>query len=443
MIRNEMKSMIGMVTREHFNRYLIASLLLLASTAARGDWPEFRGPMGNGLASAPGDTKAIGIVLNWSESENVKWKTAIPHRGWSTPVVMGGQIWLTTATLEGHDFFVIMVDADSGRIVLNKKLFGADEPEPLANRVNCYGSPSPAIERGRVYIHFGSYGTACLDTNTHEVLWQRTDLRCRHYRGPGSSVILFEDMLILTMDGVDVQYTVALDKKSGRTVWKTDRTADWDDLDRDGKPIREGDLRKAYSTPLIIDVNGAKQMISVGAKALYGYDPRNGVEIWKVRNTCYSGAPRPLFGHGLAYFTPGIPRTELWAVRVDGRGDVTDTHVAWKARGGVPRIPSPVLVGDLIFMLEDGGTITCLNAVTGEVIWRERLEGQYASSPIYADGRIYCSNQDGQTTVLKAGRKYEIMATNKLESGFMASPAVSGKALFLRTKTHLYRIESD
>lgn len=394
-----------------------------------------------GLASAPGDTKKIGIALHWSETENVKWKTAIPHRGWSTPVVMEGKVWLTTATEKGNDFFLICVDAETGRILLNKKLFHSDNPEPLGNDINCYASPSPTIEPGRVYIHFGSYGTACLDTADGGLVWERTDLSCRHYRGPGSSVILFKDLLILTMDGVDVQYVAALDKKTGETVWKTDRTADWNDLDSDGKPKSEGDLRKAYSTPLVIEASGEIQMLSSGAKAAYSYDPLTGRERWKIHHRAYSGASRPVFGNGLAYINTGFPSPELWAVRVDGRGNVTDTHVVWRNRQAVPQIPSPLLIGDTLFMVSDTGAVTCLNALTGGEIWREHLKARFAASQLYADGRIYCFSQDGRAIVLKADREYELLATNTLESGFMASPAVAGKVLFLRTKTHLYRIE--
>ena len=223
----------------------LIGLLLLFSAVSRGeDWPEFRGPFGNGHATAD-DAKPAGLPLRWSETENVQWKTLIPDCGWSTPVVMGGQVWLTTATEDGHDFFVLCVDAESGQVRFEQKLFHADKPDPLGNNVNCYASPSPVIEPGRVYVSFGSYGTACLDTATQKTIWQRSDLPCRHYRGPGSSPILFEDLLILTMDGVDVQYLVALDKNTGRTVWKTDRTTAWNDLNADGKPKSEGDLRKA------------------------------------------------------------------------------------------------------------------------------------------------------------------------------------------------------
>lgn len=424
-------------------RRAAALFVLLATTgAARADWPEFRGPTGDGHVSAAPGAAAPDLPLKWSETENVKWRTEIPHRGWSTPVVMDGQVWLTTATEEGSDFFAICVDAETGKIRLNEKLFHADRPEPLGNAVNGYASPSPAIEPGRVYVHFGSYGTACLDTGTGKVLWDRRDLPCRHYRGPGSSPVLFEDLLILTMDGVDAQYVVALDKKTGRTVWKTDRTAEWNDLDADGKPYREGDMRKAFSTPLIVDVDGKPMMISTGAKAAYGYDPRTGKEIWKVHHAAYSCAARPLFTQGLAIIAIGFPKPEMWAVRVDGTGDVTDTRVAWKLERNVPRTPSSILAGDLLYMPSDDGMVTCLEAETGKEVWRERLGGNFIASPIFAAGRLHFFNQQGKATVLKAGRTFEVLGTNTLEAGFMASPAVSGNALFLRTKTRLYRIEA-
>ncbi len=430
-----------MAVKHASQRCLIVLLLFLQTSWAQAQWPQFRGPWGNGLASVPG-AEPLGVPIQWSEKENVTWKTPIPYRGWSTPVVMDGQVWLTTATVDGHDFFVVCVNADSGRIRLLEKLFHADHPEPLGNPLNCYASPSPVVEPGRVYVHFGSYGTAALDTNTGEVLWKRSDLPCRHYRGPGSSPVLFENSLFLTMDGVDVQYLVALDKHTGRTIWKTDRTAQWDDLDADGKPKDEGDLRKAYSTPLLVTVGGNTQMLSVGAKALYGYDPAGGRELWKVPTPAFSGAASPVYGHGVAYMITGFGKTELLAIRLEGRPDVTEANIAWRTSRMVPQTPSPLLVDDLLFMVNDAGVMTCLDAASGEQIWRERIEGDFAASLLYADGRIYCFSRDGVTTVLKAARNYEVLATNVLDSGFMASPAVARRTLFLRTRESLYRIES-
>jgi outer membrane protein assembly factor BamB len=419
-------------------------LLALGGPTARADWPEFRGPSSDGHVSAPGNTQTIGLPLHWSETNNVKWKTEIPHRGWSTPVVLSGQVWLTTATVDGHDFFAIGVDADTGKIRFNENLFHSDSPEPLGNgaSMNCYATPSPAIEPGRVYIHFGRFGTACLDTKTAQVLWKREDIQCRHYRGAASSLILFENLVILTMDGVDVQYHIALDKQTGKTVWKTNRSVAWNDENVPGPMAKDGDLRKAHSTPLIATVAGKPQMFSAGAKAAYAYDPRTGQELWKVQYADWSVAPRPLYHQGLVFFVTGLNQRELWAVKTGGHGDVTDTGVAWKLKTRVGKYASPILVDGLIYTAAEESFITCLEAATGQVVWTERVGGRYAASPVYGDGRLYFFDQQGTALVLKPGRALEVLARNTLANGFMASPAVSGKAFYLRTKTHLYRIES-
>jgi outer membrane protein assembly factor BamB len=426
--------------------FVMACILLAwGAPGAQADWPEFRGPWGNGYVCASGDNKPLGLPLHWSETNNLKWKTQIPYRGWSTPVVMNSQVWLTTATVDGHDLFALGVDAESGTILFNEKVFHVDMPEPLGNgaSMNCYATPSPVIEPGRVYVHFGSAGTACLDTATGKVIWKRNDLPCRHYRGPSSSPVLFENLLILTMDGADLQYHVALDKKTGKTVWKTDRSVAWNDENVPGQMAKDGDLRKAHSTPLIVTAAGKLQMLSAGAKAAYGYDPRTGRELWKVQYNDWSVAPRPIYDQGLAFFVTGLTKKELWAVKPDGQGDVTDTHVAWKLGTHVGKYASPILVDGLLYTAADESFVTCIEAATGRVVWTERIGGKYAASPIYGDGRLYFFDQQGTTTVLKPGRTLEILATNTLASGFMASPAVSGKAFFLRTKTHLNRIQSE
>jgi outer membrane protein assembly factor BamB len=359
-------------------------------------------------------------------------------------VVVGGQVWLTTATLDGHDFFVLCVDANTGKVLLDRKLFHCDKPESLGNNVNTYATPSPAIESGRVYVHFGSYGTACIDTASLKEIWRREDLPCRHYRGPASSPVLFENLVVLTMDGVDLQYLVALDKATGKTVWKTNRSVAWNDENVPGQMARDGDLRKAHSTPLIVKIGAGHQLISVGAKAAYGYDPQTGEELWRVRFDAWSAACVPVYQDGLAFIVTGFGgKTELLAVRVDGRGDVTDTHVAWRYDTQVAKEPSPILENGLLYMISDDGNATCLEPATGKPVWRGRIGGNYSASPVAVDGRIYLSSQQGRTTVLKAGRELEGIATNVLENGFMASPAIDSGALFLRTKTHLYRVQAD
>jgi outer membrane protein assembly factor BamB len=400
---------------------------LAVSTVGAGDhWPQFRGPTADGQAGNPG------VPLQWSETQNVRWKTPIHDRGWSSPVVWGNQIWLTTATPDGKRMFAVCVDRDSGKIVHDVKIFDVEKPLPIHD-LNSYASPTPVIEAGRVFVHFGSYGTACLDTGTGKTLWTRRDLPCDHFRGPGSSPILIGDHFIVHLDGFDFQYVVALDKKTGQTAWKTDRSVPWGNTD--------GDFKKAFSTPLLIEVDGRLELVSSGSKAAMAYDPATGRELWKIRYDQFSSTARPVFGHGLVFINTGFGKADLLAVRPGGSGDVTDSHVVWKATRGIPSKPSPVLVDDLLFMVHDGGVANCLEAKTGAEVWSMRLGGAFSASPIVADGRVYFFSQQGITSVVKPGRKFELLATNKLADGFMASPAVAGKAIFLRTEKALYCIQ--
>ncbi|MGK0186612.1 MAG: outer membrane protein assembly factor BamB [Verrucomicrobiales bacterium] len=425
----------GMMTDVNPLPLLILSIFLLP-LAANADWPEFRGPTQNGHVA--GDEA---LPIEWSESSGVAWKVAIPGKAWSTPVVSGGKVWLSNATDNGKTMSVVCIDAASGKILHNKVLFTNESPEPLGNPVNAYGSPSPAIEGERVYIHFGSYGTACLNTSSAEVIWERRDLPCRHYRGPGSSVVIYENLLLLTMDGVDVQYLTALDKETGKTVWKTDRSTDFDDLGPDGKPIAEGDLRKAYTTPLLVPDGDSSVIISTGAKATFGYDAATGKELWHVTYKGFSNAASPLYNDGMAIINTGYGKANLIAVPVDGksRGDLTAT-IKWTATKRVPQRSSPVIVGPLLFMISDNGVVTCLNLTTGDAEWSERVKGSFSGSPIYQNGRIYFCSEQGETYVIAAKSDYELLRTNTLDDGMLASPAASDGDLYLRGKEHLYKI---
>lgn len=406
--------------------YIIA-LTLSANLASAGEnWPQFRGPDGNGHADA------AGVPLKWSETENVTWKTSIHGRGWSSPVVWEDQVWLTTASEDGKQALAVCLDRQTGKIVHDVKVLDVAEPEKIA-KVNSYASPTPVIEAGRVYVHFGTYGTACLDTQTGNVLWTRRDLNCDHHMGPGSSPILFGKLLIFHADGSDVQYVVALDKTTGKTVWKTDRSVDYSGVHRF--------CRKAFCTPTVIQFDGRLQMISPCSKAIMAYDPNSGEELWRIRHGGWSIVPRPLFGHGLVYVVMDYDHPELWAIRPGGRGQTTDDHVAWRIRTGMPSTPSLLLIGELLYMVNDDGVASCVEAKTGQLVWKQRIGGNYSASPVHAAGRIYFFSQDSVTTVIRPGRRCEILAVNKLDEQQMASAAVSGKALFIRTKTDLYRIE--
>jgi outer membrane protein assembly factor BamB len=415
--------------------FIIVVALLAATLHVRAQWPQFRGPDGNGIA--PNAT----LPLTWSESKNVRWKTAIRGRAWSSPVILDGQVWLTTATPDGRDLFAIAIDRDTGKVLHDVKVFHVDNPQ-YTDPFNSYASPTPVIEPGRVYVNFGSSGTAAIDSRTGKILWQRRDLKVNHFRGAGSSPILFGTLLIMQFDGSDQQFVVALDKDTGKTAWKTARSIDFKDLEPDGMPQAEGDFRKAFSTPLIMMVGGEPLLVSLGSKAIYGYAPRTGQELWRVVDrSSHSGSTRPVVGHGMVFYTSGLSSSQLLAVRPDGKGDVTATHVAWRVAKGVPHKPSVLLLGDLIYMLSDAGVLAALDAKTGAEVWRARLGGTYSASPVAAGGRVYFFDEDGRASVIAAGRQFKLLAENQLDAGFMASPAIDGNALFLRTRTHLYRIE--
>jgi outer membrane protein assembly factor BamB len=423
------------------------ALLAAGTPCSAAEWRQFRGPKGDGHAAASG------LPLTWSEQQHLKWQTPIHDKGWSSPVVWSNQLWLTTATEDGRALFAVCVDRETGRVRRDLKLFDVAAPQ-FCHRFNSYASPTPVIEAGRVYVTFGAPGTACLDTQSGKMLWERRDFACNHYRGAGSSPILAGDMLILHFDGSDHQYVVALDKNTGQTVWRVNRSIDFKDLGPDGLPATEGDFRKAFATPHVAELDGRAVLLSFGAKACYAYDPPTGRELWRLEDrTAHSASTRPVVGHGLIFFPAGFPKGKLHAIRPGRSGEVLDANaddaanpstqlrLAWTVHRNVPCKPSVLLVKDLLFMVDDGGIATCLDAQTGSAQWRERIGGNYSASPISGDGRVYFFSEEGKTTVVAASRQFAGLATNQLGDGFMASPAVAGRALFLRSRTHLYRIE--
>jgi outer membrane protein assembly factor BamB len=392
-------------------------------------WPQFRGPQANG------HTDGTGLPLTWNAEKNVVWKTPIHDRGWSSPIIWHNQIWLTTSTANGRKLYAVCVDRKTGRIVHDLNVFNIEKPQSIA-AINSYASPTSAIEAGRVYVHFGTYGTACIETRSGKTLWTRRDLNCDHHEGAGSSAMLVDNLLVFHVDGRDVQYVVALDKSTGKTVWKTDRSVDFGSV--------PPDLRKCYSTPIVINSGGQRQLVSVGPRATMGYEIATGKERWKVTYGGWSIAPRPVFGNGMVFMINDYLRPELWAVRPGGQGDVTASHIAWKHNKTMPSRPSPLLVDDLLFLVSSDGVASCLEAKTGKIVWQERIGGKFSASPIHAAGRIYLFDESAVTTVFEANRTFKKLAVNNLSGKqLMASPAVAGDALFIRTATHLYRIEDS
>ncbi len=394
---------------------LTLTLARLTRPAAGEDWPQFRGPDGQGHSSESG------LPTVWSENQNIAWKTPITGLGWSSPVVGGKLVWLTSASEETGSLRAIAIDRQSGAIVRDVEVFRKADLERISQK-NSHASPTPVLEGDRVYVHFGAHGTACL-ADGGKILW-KTVLQYDHRHGPAGSPVLWNDLLIVACDGADHQYVVALDKATGEVRWKQNRPGE-----------------TAYSTPLVIRSGATEQLVSVGGGVVVAYKPQSGAEIWRCRFDGQSTVPRPVYGDGLLYICTGYWTPSLYALRVDGRGDVTHTHVAGRLHRSIPFTPSPLLVDGDLYLVSDQGAMTCVNARSGQEHWHKRLTGEFSASPVLADGRIYLVDEDATTTVLAAGRKFELLATNKLDGRALASPAVSERAIYLRTDQHLYKIQ--
>lgn len=399
-----------------------------AATAGAGaEWGQFRGPNGDGSSDAKG------LPVKWSEKENVKWKAEVPGSGHSSPVIAGNQIWMTTAFENGRKLHALCFDRDSGKLVHNLELFQSPSPEAMQAKQNGYASPTPVIDGSRVYLSFGTYGSACIDMKTGTVVWRSNQIQLFHdNNGPGSSPIIYKDLFILNCDGVGQRYIAALDKNTGAFKWGTRRS---------NNP-GGGWIDKAFSTATIFNIDGQDQIVSAYSKRVSGYDPATGQEIWAMDFGTTTVVPRPVLAHGLLYVHGGNNDSEFYAIKVGGKGLLPADRIVWSTKRQVPKVAGLVISGDEIFMVNETGIATCFDAKSGTKHWDERVGGDHYSSPVLADGRVYFSNDAGKTTVVKASKTYNVEAINELDGGIMASPAIAGKALFIRTKTHLYRIEN-
>ncbi|QJW98154.1 PQQ-binding-like beta-propeller repeat protein [Frigoriglobus tundricola] len=447
-----------MHTRFSFARFAVWSALVAALATGSGgaagpggdSWPGFRGPTANGHAAC------TSAPTQWTEKgdkrENIRWKTAVHGKGWSSPVVLGDQIWVTTADevldpnppvskggppanlVKEASYFAVCVDRKSGTIVHDIRLRTESKPQ-YCHPFNSYASPTPYLEPGRLYAHFGSHGTFCVDTATGKVLWGRTDFPCDHFRGPGSSAAVYGDLLYLIFDGADRQYVVALDKRTGETKWKADRKIKY--------PNDNGDNKKAYATPALFTVGGKEVLVCPSAECTMAYDPKTGAELWRFTHGGMNGSARAVMDGDLLYLNSGHT-AKLFALRPDGlSGAVPKSAVAWESGKDVKHVavrPSLLVANGLLFMVSDSGVASCVDAKTGKPQWSERLDGEYSASPVFAGGNVYFCNQSGKTFVVKAEREYQLVSENRLPDGFMASPAIAGAELYLRTRTSLYAI---
>lgn len=422
-------------------------LCLISTLSFAGHWPEWRGPTGQGHAVA------AGLPETWSETSQVAWKTLLPGRGHSTPVMWGDKIWLTTAlekpataaevaerlktntgdqplvVLSAVSLHAVCVERASGRVLHDVELLEVKQPQ-WAHQLNSYASPTPVLEAGRLYAHFGSFGTVALDTDTLKVLWKNEELRVMHENGPGSTAVLSGDRLISHFDGSDEQFIAAFDKNTGKVAWKTARSGEMDP-----RPQQ----KKAYGTPMVLTMNGKPVVVSSAANNIYGYEPETGKELWKVHygELGFSMSTVPVADEQRIYFSTAFGKSKMVALKYAG---LETPEVVWSNPKNAPKMCSPVLHAGLLFYVDDGGIVSCVDAATGEALYRERLGGKFSASPILADGKLYFCSREGVVTVLPATKDFKILAQNTLEGSIMASPIADGGALFIRTDKALYKI---
>ncbi len=408
--------------------FILLFLPVLASVLAKPtQWNQFRGPNGDG------DANDADLPISFSEKDNLVWSVPFEGKAWSSPVVSDGLIWATNAKEEGKRLWAHQFDWRTGHEL--QKILVFENPNPqFCHPMNSFATPTPVIANGTVFLHFGAHGTAALDAKSGEKLWERRDFKCDHWRGAAASPIPYNNTLIVHFDGYDKQFVVCLDQKTGRTLWETKRAFDF--------RTNNGDNKKAYCTPSVINHEGRLELISPAAVATEAFDPATGKLLWTARTGGMNASSRPIYRHGHVFVFSGMG--SMSAIRPGGNGDVDDTHVTWSRRKVVPKKSSPLLIGDFLFMVSDEGIASCSNPMTGEVIWAERLKikGQCASSPIHASGRIYSFSSAGDCIVFKAEKiGLNILAHNRLPNGCMASPAVVGDSILVRTKDSLYRFE--
>lgn len=381
-----------------------------------------------------------GIPLKW-EGPVIKWKTEIHGKGHSSPVVYGNQVWITTGTPDGKELYAVCNDFRTGKILYDIKVF---TPESLEGKhsINTFASPTPCIEKGFVYVHFGSYGTACIKTSDGTVVWKRTDYKCKHVQGPASSPIIYKNLLILHFEGTDVRYIVALDKATGKEVWRTDRP------EEPFRPLTQIG-RKAYVTPLIINVKGHDLMISNSSAGCFAYEPLTGKEVWRVIRGAESTVPMPVYENGVIYYYTGYmvddeaPNySELLAVNPDGEGDITATNILWKKRDNqnTNQILTPVIRDGLIYTINTKNMMMCIDAISGKELWTEREMANYNASPVYADGKVWFFSVKGDVVVLTPGRDLAVASRFTMDSGIWATPAFLRNSVILRTEKYLCRI---
>ena len=386
---------------------------------AAGYWPRWRGPSGQGLVTGSG------YVDTWSATENVVWKTPVPGNGNSSPVIWGDRIFLTTAYDGGRRVSVLAYRRSDGRL-LWETAAPQGRTDSGAHFKNGHASATASTDGQRVYVSFGPRGLFALDF-AGKILWERDLGPIEAYHGAAGSPLLYRDRVILYQDQYRDSFIAAFDTRTGRQIWRTPR-----------------DANTGWGTPIAVRVAGRDEIIVSSQQRVQAYDPERGRELWSCGGTTYEVIPTPVVGYGMVFCASGRAGPTL-AIKPGGTGDVTGTHLAWTSPRGSPFVPSPILYGDQLYMVNDMASIvTALGATTGKTLWQGRLgvarrEG-FSASPVAVDGKIFFTNDDGETFVLRAGATFELLRVNDIGERTIASPALVDGRWYIRTDRNLYAV---
>lgn len=403
---------------------LCVGWLALASIQAATDWPEFRGPQGQGISWA------TNVPVTWGATNNVAWRSRLEGEGWSSPVVYKGRVYLTYAVPgsgSGVELRVMALDANTGRLWWDTGVFSEPTSGGSMHQKNSKASPTPLISGDMLFVHYGHLGTACLDLQG-DVRWRQTSLKYNPVHGNGGSPIRVGDSLFFSCDGAQDPFAVALSIRDGSVLWRVDRKT-------------SAEKKFSFSTALLITNGTRQEIISPASGAVFAYDPAQGRELWRVDyGNGYSVIPRPVFSNGLLFIGTGYDKPNLLAIRPGGTGNLTASNIVWQTSRSAPNTPSVLAMGEEVYFISDGGIATCADAKTGKVHWNERLDGDYSASPVWAEGRIYFLNEAGLTTVVRASTKFEVLAKNDIGQKTLASPAVIDGAIFIRSRDIMFRV---
>lgn len=406
--------------------FLIGSV---GTTLDAQDWAVFRGPDGDGVSNYEN------LPVQWAADKNVAWSVTVAE-GWSSPVVSEGQVFLTSAVVQDadaekskYDLIVAAYDLDTGKLTWQTKVFVQPETAPRIHQKNSHASPTPIIHDQRLYVHFGHQGTACL-TLDGEMVWKTVPVEYKPVHGNGGTPIIVNDTLVFSVDGAATTKVIALSLVDGSPRWTFDRESN-------------APRKFSFSTPALIEVNGSQQIVSPGSDVVHGLDAKTGEMIWKVTYDGYSVIPKPVLYNGLLYVCTSYNTPWIYCIDPSGKGDVTETHVKWSHQKQVPHTPSIIVRDDLIYMVSDRGIGSCLDAQTGEVVWQERIGGNYSASPIYTNGLIYLQSEQGDATVIEASRDFKVVSKNTFGERTLASYGVANGTLLIRTAEKLYCVRNQ